>query len=326
MSPEVAEALAAGRPVVALESTLIAHGLPRPRNLDLAHELERLLRDRGVVPATIAVIDGVPRIGLDDAELALIAGALDDHDDHDDHDSHDSHTGSRAEAPAPVAKLSVRDLPAAAALGVTGATTVASTSLLAAQAGIRVFATGGLGGVHRDGNLTFDESADLVTLARVPVTVVCAGVKSILDVPATLERLETLGVTVLGWQTSTFPGFYLATTGIGLDWQVDDAGQVAATMAARDALGLRSALVLANPVAEADQLDPELHDRVLADALGQAAAAGLHGKAVTPFLLATFHKATSGASLELNVTVVRNNTILAAEIATAWAGKKGLVE
>ncbi len=294
---EVRTALDAGRPVVALESTLIAHGLPRPRNLEVAAELETLLRDRGVTPATIAVIDGIPTVGLDAIALTRIANSPD------------------------VAKLSVRDLPVASALRRTGATTVASTSLLAARAGIRVFATGGLGGVHRGWADSADESADLATLASTPITVICAGVKSILDVGATLERLETLSVTLLGWRTNTFPGFYLSRTGFTVDWRVDAAADVAAVMADAQALGLRAAVVVANPVPEAEQLDQDLHDRVLTEALAEAARRGLRGKAVTPFLLATFHRETAGASLETNIAVVRNNVVVAADIATSWSAR-----
>ncbi|MBL7501338.1 pseudouridine-5'-phosphate glycosidase [Frankia sp. CNm7] len=319
VSATVAEALAAGRPVVALESTLLAHGLPAPRNRAVGAELEELVREHGAVPATIAVLAGVPTIGLDEAGLAQIT-----------------------EDPNEVLKLSVRDLAPAAALGRTGATTVASTAWLAARVGIRVFATGGLGGVHRgsaqpsrqtsraagheeadgahgsDGH-SYDESADLPTLAATRITVVCAGVKSILDVGATLERLETLGVAVLGWRTADFPGFYLPGTGHRLDWRVQDAGEVAAVMAAADRLGAPGALVVANPVAAPDALDRELHDRVLADALAAASRAGLRGKAVTPFLLAAFHRETAGASLEVNLAVVRGNVTVAAQIANAWS-------
>ncbi|MEX5636283.1 pseudouridine-5'-phosphate glycosidase [Parafrankia sp. FMc2] len=297
VSAEVEAALAAGEPVVALESTLIAHGLPRPRNRGFAAELEGMLRSRGVIPATVAVIEGVPTVGLNEAGLTRIA---------DD--------------PA-VAKASVRDLPAAAALGRTCATTVAATSVLAARAGIRVFATGGLGGVHRGAAETFDESADLPTLATTPMTVVSAGVKSILDVDATLERLETLGVSLLGWRTADFPGFYLPTTGRRLDWTVRDAREVADAMATRDGLGLASAIVVANPVPAGQALDPAVHDEVLRTALRRADEQGLRGKAVTPFLLATFHTETGGASLEVNLAVVRNNAAVAAEIAIAWAAR-----
>lgn len=299
ISAEVAAALAAGRPVVALESTLIAHGLPRPRNLEVAATLEADLRGAGVVPATIAVVEGTPVVGLTPALLDRIATDPD------------------------VAKLSARDLPAALALGRTGATTVASTSVLAHRAGIRVFATGGLGGVHRSApaGSGYDESADLTTLAGTPITVVCAGVKSILDVGATLERLETLSVPVLGWRTATFPGFYLATTPFALDWRVENGDQVAAAMAAGDALGSRAGIVVANPVPAADQLDPATHDRVLATALADADRLGVRGNAVTPFLLAAFHRQTGGASLKVNVAVVRNNVAVAAGIATAWAAR-----
>jgi pseudouridine-5'-phosphate glycosidase len=297
ISDEVAAALADGRPVVALESTLIAHGLPRPRNLEVAATLEADLRAAGVTPATVAVIDGTPTVGLSAAALGRIA------------------------TDASVAKLSVRDLPAAVALGRTGATTVASTSVLAARAGIRVFATGGLGGVHRvgPGGTGYDESADLVTLARTPITVVCAGVKSILDVGATLERLETLSVPVLGWRTATFPGFYLTATAFPLDWRVDDGARVAAAMEAADSLGTRAAIVVANPVAPARQLDPQVHDQVLTAALAAAERRGIRGKAVTPFLLAAFHRETGGASLEVNIAAVRGNVAVAADIAAAWA-------
>ncbi len=295
VSATVRNALAAGAPVVALESTLIAHGLPRPRNREVAVELEELARERGATPATVAVIDGVPRVGLDEPDLHRIA---------DDAD---------------VVKLSVRDLPVACATGWTGATTVASTALLAARVGIRLFATGGLGGVHRGAGDSFDESADLVTLAATPITVVSAGVKSILDIGATLERLETLGITVVGYRTSTFPGFYLPHTTYDLDWRVGDAGQVAATMTAADMLGLTSAIVVANPLPTDQALDPALHDRVLADALAWAEDRGIRGKAVTPFLLETFHRETGGASLEVNINAVRNNVAVAADIALAWS-------
>lgn len=281
--------------MVALESTLIAHGLPRPRNREVALELEEQARERGVTPATIAVIDGVPRVGLDEPDLRRIA---------DD---------------ANVVKLSVRDLPVACATGWTGATTVAATALLAARVGIRLFATGGLGGVHRGAGDSFDESADLVTLSTTPITVVSAGVKSILDIAATLERLETLGITVVGYRTSTFPGFYLPRTTYDLDWRVSDAGQVAAAMTAADTLGLTSAIVVANPLPADQALDPALHDRVLADALAWAEERGIRGKAVTPFLLETFHRETGGASLTVNINAVRNNVAVAAEIALAWA-------
>lgn len=296
----VAAALAGGHPVVALESTLIAHGLPRPDNLAVARRIEQVVRDGGAVPATIGVLGGQVVVGLSEAELARLAAGDE------------------------VAKLSVRDLAVAAALGVDGATTVASTAAVAASAGIRVFATGGLGGVHRpgpDGMATFDESADLTVLAGCPVAVVCAGVKSILDVPATLERLETLSVPVLGYRTERFPGFYLTDSGYGLDWRVDTPEQVAAVLAARRTGGpLGGAVVVAQPLPSSQQLDPHVHDRVLADGLAGLAADGVTGKAVTPYLLAHFHAATGGRSLEVNTTVILRNAALAAEIAVAAAG------
>jgi len=296
VSAEVREALERGAPVVALESTIIAHGLPRPRNLRVATELEELVRAGGAVPATVAVLDGVPRVGLGKSELERVAGE----------------DGLR--------KLGFRDLAVAVATGVSGATTVSGTAFLAARAGIRVFATGGLGGVHREWTVSQDESADLGLLARTRITVVCAGVKSILDVPATLERLETLGVGVIGYRTSEFPGFYLASSGQPVDWTLREAAEVAAVMRAQDRLGgLDSALLVANPVPEAEQLDPALHDRVLAQALAAAGREGLRGQAITPFLLAYLTEHTAGASLEANLAAVRGNVRLAAEIAGEWA-------
>lgn len=294
LSPEVADALNAGRPVVALESTIISHGLPRPRNHEAALEFEAILRERDVVPATIAVLDGVPRIGLD-AE------------------------GVRRIAEEELLKASVRDLPVLAALGRSGATTVAATARLAALAGIRVFATGGLGGVHRGANETFDESADLPTLAENPVTVVSAGVKSVLDIPATLERLETLSIPVVGYGTRAFPAFWLRESGFQLDFAVDGAADVAAVMRARDELGARQGIVVANPVPLDQQWDPAEHDRVLATAFAAAEAAGVRGKAVTPFLLGFIVDESEGRSLEVNLDLARNNVRVAADIATAWS-------
>lgn len=294
LTPEVDAALATGRPVVALESTIISHGLPRPRNHDAAREFEQILRDRGVVPATIAVLDGVPRIGLD-AE------------------------GVRRIAEEDLAKASVRDLPVLAALGLSGATTVAATARLAALAGIRVFATGGLGGVHRGASSTFDESADLPTLAENPITVVSAGVKSVLDIAATLERLETLSIPVVGYQTREFPAFWLRESGFQLDWTVADATEVATIMRARDDLGARQGIVVANPIPIDQQWDPAEHDRVLGEAFAAAEAAGVRGKAVTPFLLGYIVDASGGRSLEVNLDLARNNVRVAADIARAWA-------
>jgi pseudouridylate synthase len=283
-----------GRPVVALESTIIAHGLPHPDNLRVAREIEQTVRDNGAVPATVGMVGGDLVVGLDAAQIERLATAEG------------------------VAKLSVRDLAVAAARRADGATTVAATSAVAAAAEIGVFATGGLGGVHREANVTFDESADLATLARTPVVVVCAGVKSILDVGATLERLETLGVAVAGYRTRRFPGFYLTDSGFPVDWQLDSPEQVAAACRARADHGVtRGALILANPLPVADQLDPELHDRTLAEGLRLLARERVTGKAVTPFLLAHFHESTAGQSLAVNVRIVLRNAALAAQIAVA---------
>jgi pseudouridine-5'-phosphate glycosidase len=295
LSPAVSEALAAGRPVVALESTIISHGLPRPDNLEAARSFEALLAEAGVTPATIAVVDGVPKAGLSDADLERIA--LDDS----------------------VIKVSSRDLALAVAGKRTAGTTVAATSALAARAGIRVFATGGLGGVHRGFADSLDESADLTALSRTRITVISAGVKSILDIPATLERLETLGVAVVGYRTNRFPAFYLTDSGQDLDWRLDSPEEIAAVMAARDGLGDTSALLVANPLPLARQLDPATHDRVLAEALAAAEAEGIRGKAVTPYLLTHMQRATQGASVAVNLDVARGNITLAGQIATAWA-------
>ncbi|HEX2771686.1 MAG TPA: pseudouridine-5'-phosphate glycosidase, partial [Micromonosporaceae bacterium] len=219
-----------------------------------------------------------------------------------------------------LAKLGIRDLPVAAALGLSGATTVSSTALLAASAGICVFATGGLGGVHREAGDTFDESADLTALSRISLVVVCAGVKSILDVPATLERLESLSVTVVGYRTTTFPGFYVADSGSTVDWEVTDPDQAAAVFAARREL-LPGALVVANPLPAGEQLDPALHDRVIAGALAAAEEAGGGGKAVTPFVLDHLHRASGGATLAVNVRLVLRNAELAGRIAAALAAR-----
>ncbi|MFC7431351.1 MULTISPECIES: pseudouridine-5'-phosphate glycosidase [unclassified Agrococcus] len=295
IDPEVDDALRTGTPVVALESTIISHGLPRPRNLEAAREFEGIVRDAGAVPATIAVVDGVPRVGLDAAALERIAGEG-------------------------IAKASVRDLAVLQARGGTGATTVAGTVAIAAAAGIRVFATGGLGGVHRGAATTFDESADVPTLATHPVAVVCAGVKSVLDVGATLERMETLSVPVVGWRTDRFPRFWLSSSDHELDWRVDDVAEVAAILRAQDASRSRAGLVVANPLPVEQQWDPAEHDVVVAQAHAEAERAGIHGKAVTPFLLGRIVELSEGRSLEVNLDLVRSNIRLAAAIATAYAG------
>jgi len=297
ISEPVRAALADGRPVVALESTIIAHGLPRPRNLQAAHDFESILTDAGVTPATIAVIDGVPTVGLDDTELERLA--LEDD----------------------IPKVSSRDLAVAVGRKSSGATTVASTSTLAALAGVRLFATGGLGGVHRAASESFDESADLVALSRHRVTVVCAGVKSILDIAATLERLETLNVPVVGYRTSKFPAFYLNDSGFPLEWRVDSPDEVAAIMQAGDELGVRSALIVANPVPVEQQLDPDVHDRLLIQAMHAADDAGLRGKAVSPFLLDYFQRESAGRALQVNIDLTVNNVTVAADIAKAWTDR-----
>ena len=299
VSPRVSAALAAGEPVVALESTIISHGLPRPDNHAAVKKFEEILENQGVTPATIAVIDGTPKVGLSSQDLERIA------------------------ADESVVKVGSRDMAIAMARKVTGGTTVAATSLLAARAGLRVFATGGLGGVHRGAAETFDESADLTVLSRTPITVVSAGVKSILDIPATLERLETLGVAVVGYRTSRFPAFWLSDSGYDLDWRVDSPEEIADIMAAKDAFGDPSALLVANPLPTALQLDPGVLDGALREALALAADQGIRGKAVSPFLLDRIRQVTGGASVGVNLTIARGNIELAGQIATSWAARTG---
>lgn len=290
---EVRDALNTGAPVVALESTIISHGLPRPENLRVAREVESRVRQVGAIPATIAICEGVVQVGLAPDLLEQVANRDD------------------------VVKVSVRDLATLTARGGYGATTVAATSHLAALAGIEVFATGGLGGVHRHARESWDESADLTTMGNTPVTIVCAGVKSILDVGATLERLETLNVGILGYRTLDFPGFYLRSTGYPIDWSVDSPEQVAEVIDRRRALRIPSSLVVAYPLDEDEQLDPDLHDQVLDEGLRQAEARNVRGKDVTPFLLDHFHRATHGASLVVNERIILRNAELAARIAVA---------
>jgi pseudouridine-5'-phosphate glycosidase len=299
VSPKVSAALAAGQPVVALESTIISHGLPRPDNLAAARRFEEILEAQDVTPATIALIDGVPKVGLGPEDLERIA------------------------ADESVVKVGSRDIAIAMARKVTGGTTVAATSVLAARVGLRVFATGGLGGVHRGAAETFDESADLTVLSRTPITVVSAGVKSILDIQATLERLETLSVAVVGYRTSRFPAFWLSDSGYDLDWQVDSPEEVADIMAARDAFGEPSALLVANPLPTALQLDPGVLDDAMGEALALAAEQGVRGKAVSPFLLDRIQQVTGGASVEVNLTIARGNIELAGQIATSWSARTG---
>ncbi|MFM6841371.1 MAG: pseudouridine-5'-phosphate glycosidase [Candidatus Planktophila sp.] len=290
-SPEVAEALKSGKPIVALESTIISHGLPRPSNLTVAREVEEIVRSRGAVPATIAILDGVVHIGLTDDQLVDIANRDD------------------------IAKASSRDLAIIAASGKSAATTVAATAHLAVLAGIHVFATGGLGGVHRGANETFDESADLTALSQLDITIVCAGVKSILDVAATLERLETLAIGVVGFKTTHFPGFYLTDSGFTIEHQVDSAEEIAAVIAQRVALKTNNGLVVANPVEK--EMDRTRHDAILKSGLEGAEKAGIHGKYVTPFLLEHFHTASEGESLKVNIDIIKSNSALAADIAVA---------
>lgn len=298
IQPEVQKAVNEGRAVVALESTIISHGLPRPRNFEAAKEFEQILRDQGVIPATIAMINGVANIGLDEAGIDLISNQ-------------------------DIAKASVRDLPILAAKGLSGATTVAATAHLAALAGIKVFATGGLGGVHRGATHTFDESADLSVLANTPIAVVSAGVKSILDIAATLERLETLSVPVVGYQTNIFPSFWLRESEFSLEYRMDTAHEIAQMMFAQDLLGEGGGMVIANPVPIDQAWNKVDHDRVLAEAFAAAEAQGVRGKEVTPFMLQYIVGASNGKSLEVNLDLARNNVALAAQIALAYANLGG---
>jgi pseudouridine-5'-phosphate glycosidase len=294
LSPEVADAVEAGRPVVALESTLLAHGLPAPQNRAAADELESAVRAHGAVPATVAVLDGIPRVGLSATELDRVCGG-------------------------DLAKLSVRDLGPAVGLGRDGATTVAATAALAQAAGVPVFATGGLGGVHRGAAETWDVSADLAALAGTAVLVVCSGVKSILDVPATLEVLETESVPVLGYRTDAFPGFYRRDSGHPVPWRVDSPAEAAAVWRAHRVFGGAAGAVLAQPVPVADELDAGLHDRLLAEGLAMLAERGVTGKDVTPALLEHFHAGSGGASLRTNLALVHANAELAAQVAVELA-------
>ena len=291
-SKEVAAALKSGAPLVALESTIISHGLPRPSNLTVAIEVEEIVRAHGAVPATIAILDGVVHVGLESDELVAIANRDD------------------------IAKASIRDLAMISAAKTSAATTVAATSHIAQLAGISVFATGGLGGVHRGANESFDESADLGALGNLDIAIVCAGVKSILDVGATLERLESLSIGLVGYKTNAFPGFYLTDSGFTLEHRVESATEIAAIIKARRELGTDStSLVIANPVKV--EMDRTRHDAILKSGLAGAAAQGVTGKAVTPFLLEHFHTASQGESLKVNFEIIKSNSALAADIAVA---------
>jgi len=292
LSAEVEAALKAGKPVVALESTIISHGLPRPSNLEVALECERIVRDAGAVPATIALLDGKILVGLERAELDAIANRDD------------------------ISKASIRDLAIIVAQGKSAATTVAATAHIAALAGIHIFATGGLGGVHRGANESFDESADLTALANVDMTMICAGVKSILDVPATLERLETLAITLVGYKTNAFPGFYLTDSGYTVEHRVESPAEIAQIIKARKSVGtLTKALVVANPVKK--EMNKALHDEILESGLAKAEKNGITGKLVTPFLLEHFHTTSKGESLAINTEIIKANCLLAAQIAVA---------
>jgi pseudouridine-5'-phosphate glycosidase len=292
LSAEVSAAIKAGKPIVALESTIISHGLPRPSNLEVALECERIVRDAGAVPATIALLDGKILVGLELSELEAIANRDD------------------------ISKASIRDLAIIVAAGKSAATTVAATAHIAAMAGIHVFATGGLGGVHRGANESFDESADLTALANVDMTMICAGVKSILDVPATLERLETLAISLVGYKTNAFPGFYLTDSGYTLEHRVDSPTEIAAIIKARTAVGtLNKALVVANPVVK--EMDKARHDEILKSGLEKADKQGVVGKDVTPFLLEHFHTTSKGESLAINTEIIKANCLLGAQIAVA---------
>ena len=291
-SAAVARALKDKSPVVALESTIITHGLPRPKNLEVALEVEQIVTDAGATPATIAIIDGQIHIGLEPDQLTQIAN--------DEN----------------ILKASIRDLAIISTQKKSAATTVAATSHIANLAGISLFATGGLGGVHREAWQSWDESADLLALANTPILIVCSGAKSILDVSATLERLETLSVPILGYRTNKFPGFYLTDSGFDLEHRADTPQDIAQIWRARsDVATNNSALIVANPVG--NQMDKALHDQILFDGLAKAKTAGIIGKAVTPFLLEYFHSNSKGESLRVNIEIIKANAALAAQIAVA---------
>ena len=291
-SSEVTNALSQKRPLVALESTIISHGLPRPKNLEVALEVEEIVRSEGATPATIAIIDGRIHVGLEKSELDRVA-------------NDENFT-----------KASIRDLATVTATGLSAATTVAATSHIAHLAGIEYFATGGLGGVHRGAQESWDESADLLALANIPVLVVCAGVKSILDIPATLERLETLSVPVIGYRTKKFPGFYLPDSGYAIEHEAKSPAEIGAIWRARKEVGTsNSGLVVANPTPLS--MNQMLHERLLKDGLTKARDNNVTGKAVTPFLLEFFHANSDGESLKVNIEIIKSNSKLAAQIASS---------
>ncbi|MFN8097246.1 MAG: pseudouridine-5'-phosphate glycosidase [Dermatophilaceae bacterium] len=297
LTDDVAQALATGAPVVALESTIISHGMPYPDNVAMAREVEDLIRTGGATPATIAVLDGVPRIGLGPDDLELLA------------------------SDPSVLKVSVRDLPQVIATRRHGATTVAATMRLAALAGIRIFVTGGLGGVHRGGESTMDVSADLTELGTTDVAVISAGVKSILDIGRTLEVLETLGVPVVGFGTDEFPSFFSRTSGHRVPMRLDTVDEVAALMRAKWDLGLHGGISIANPVPAEEEIPPTEMAAVIDRALADCAGRGITGKDITPYLLARVVELTDGASLRTNIALVRNNARVGAALARAWSAR-----
>lgn len=296
VSSEVRDAVAAGAPVLALESTIFTHGLPRPHNEELALATEQQVREAGVTPATIGVVNGVPTVGLSSDEIMQL---------------------SRDDS---AVKASLRDLPVVVGKRLSAGTTVAATGYLAHLAGVRVFSTGGLGGVHRGAETSFDESSDLGTLATLPLVVVSAGVKSILDIGLTLERLETLNLAVVGYRTTRYPGFYVADSGYSVEYSAESPDEIARMAVARDALGINSTILVANPVPETEQLAPELHDAMLAQAWAEAEARGVAGHDTTPFLLDYIATHTRGESMRANVAAYRGNVALGAQIAARLAG------
>ena len=292
VSSEVREAFAAGKPVVALESTIISHGMPYPQNVETALNVERIIRENGAVPATIAIIGGKLKAGLTVEEIEFL--------------------GKKGTG---VIKASRRDLPVLVARGDDGATTVATTMIIAAMAGIRVFATGGIGGVHRGAEVTMDISADLEELAQTPVLVVCAGAKSILDLGLTLEYLETKGVPVIGYGTDELPAFYTRTSGFGVDYRLDTPDEVAAAFRAKLEMGLKGGMLVTNPIPEAYSMDPAVINKAIDEAVAEANRLGIKGKQTTPFLLAKIKDITGGDSLASNIRLVYNNAALAAQVA-----------
>ena len=295
ITPEVEKALSEGKPVVALESTILSHGMPYPENIEFAHKVEKIIRDEGAVPATLAIIAGKLKVGLNDEELELMC--------HGEN----------------IAKASRRDVAVYLANGQTAATTVATTMLIADMAGIRVFATGGIGGVHRGAQETMDISADLQEFANTAVCVVSAGCKSILDIGLTLEYFETYGVPVLGYQTKDFPAFYSETSGFGVDYEVKDAAEVAKILKTKWDLGLKGGVLVGNPIPHEYSMDHEVIDKVIDKALEMAKEKKIHGKATTPFLLATIKDLTGGDSLASNLQLAYNNARVASKIAVEFA-------